>query len=191
MAVAISISISPNHNPVSFSSNTNPCPRPSILLFPKPCISSPFPSLSRRSLPSPPLPRSLLAARCSLLPRPEYIPNRIDDPSYVRIFDTTLRDGEQSPGATMTSKEKLAIARQLARLGVDIIEAGFPASSLTTSKPSAPSLSRSDREFLYYVLEEVIKAGATTVNIPDTVGYTLPSEFGRLIADIKKPIPME
>ncbi|CAN6344367.1 unnamed protein product [Urochloa humidicola] len=61
--------------------------------------------------------------------RPEYVPNRIDDPNYVRIFDTTLRDGEQSPGATMTSAEKLVIARQLARLGVDIIEAGFPASS--------------------------------------------------------------
>lgn len=61
--------------------------------------------------------------------RPEYIPNRISDPNYVRVFDTTLRDGEQSPGATLTSKEKLDIARQLARLGVDIIEAGFPAAS--------------------------------------------------------------
>ena len=61
--------------------------------------------------------------------RPAYIPNRIDDPNYVRIFDTTLRDGEQSPGATLTSKEKLDIARQLARLGVDIIEAGFPIAS--------------------------------------------------------------
>jgi 2-isopropylmalate synthase len=61
--------------------------------------------------------------------RPEYFPSRIDDPNYVRIFDTTLRDGEQSPGATMTSAEKLVVARQLARLGVDVIEAGFPASS--------------------------------------------------------------
>ncbi|KAL9431686.1 hypothetical protein AB3S75_026813 [Citrus x aurantiifolia] len=61
--------------------------------------------------------------------RPEYIPNRIPDPNYVRVFDTTLRDGEQSPGATLTSKEKLDIARQLAKLGVDIIEAGFPAAS--------------------------------------------------------------
>lgn len=61
--------------------------------------------------------------------RPPYIPNKIPDPNYVRVFDTTLRDGEQSPGATMTSKEKLDIARQLAKLGVDIIEAGFPASS--------------------------------------------------------------
>src|SRR6516162_9938948 len=51
------------------------------------------------------------------------------DPSYVRIFDTTLRDGEQSPGATMTSAEKLEVAGALARLGVDVIEAGFPAAS--------------------------------------------------------------
>src|SRR3970282_616881 len=49
--------------------------------------------------------------------------------NYVRIFDTTLRDGEQSPGATMTSAEKLEVARALSRLGVDIIEAGFPAAS--------------------------------------------------------------
>jgi 2-isopropylmalate synthase len=49
--------------------------------------------------------------------------------NYVRIFDTTLRDGEQSPGATMTSAEKLEVARTLAKLGVDIIEAGFPAAS--------------------------------------------------------------
>jgi 2-isopropylmalate synthase len=61
--------------------------------------------------------------------RPEYVPSRIDDPNYIRIFDTTLRDGEQSPGASMTSAEKLAIARQLALLGVDVIDAGFPASS--------------------------------------------------------------
>ena len=61
--------------------------------------------------------------------RPKYIPGRIDDPSYVRIFDTTLRDGEQSPGATLSSKEKLEIAKQLAKLGVDIIEAGFPVAS--------------------------------------------------------------
>jgi 2-isopropylmalate synthase len=62
-------------------------------------------------------------------PRPKYIPGQIDDPDYVRIFDTTLRDGEQSPGATLTSAEKLEIARMLAKLGVDIIEAGFPIAS--------------------------------------------------------------
>mmetsp|Transcript_32474 Transcript_32474/g.48069 ORF Transcript_32474/g.48069 Transcript_32474/m.48069 type:complete len:652 (-) Transcript_32474:1629-3584(-) len=61
--------------------------------------------------------------------RPEYIPGKISDPNYVRIFDTTLRDGEQSPGATLTSSEKLEIAQMLAKLGVDIIEAGFPIAS--------------------------------------------------------------
>ena len=62
--------------------------------------------------------------------RPEYVPGTISDPNYVRIFDTTLRDGEQSPGATLTSREKLDIARNLAKLRVDIIEAGFPIASL-------------------------------------------------------------
>ncbi|CAA0833245.1 2-isopropylmalate synthase 2- chloroplastic [Striga hermonthica] len=216
------------------------------------------------------------AIRCSLR-RPEYIPNHIPDPKYVRIFDTTLRDGEQSPGATMTTKEKLDTARQLVRLGVDIIEAGFPASSdadfegvrliarevgnvdsdhvpvicglarcnkrdidraweavnfakkprihtfIATSEIhmkfklkmtpeqviekarsmvtyarslgcedvefSPEDAGRSDREFLYQILGEVIKAGATTLNIPDTVGYTLPNEFGQLIADIKANTP--
>ncbi|KAG8644291.1 2-isopropylmalate synthase 2, chloroplastic isoform X2 [Manihot esculenta] len=211
--------------------------------------------------------------------RPQYIPNHIPDPSYVRIFDTTLRDGEQSPGATLTSKEKLDIARQLSKLGVDIIEAGFPAASkddfeavktiamevgnavdedgyvpvicglsrcnekdirtaweavkyakrprihtfiatseihmqykLRKSKEevleiarsmvrfarslgcddvefSPEDAGRSEREFLYQILGEVIKAGATTLNIPDTVGITLPSEFGQLIADIKANTP--
>jgi 2-isopropylmalate synthase len=192
---------------------------------------------------------------------------------YVRIFDTTLRDGEQSPGATLTSAEKLEIARVLARLGVDVIEAGFPAASpddlegvrcialevgnipgpsgrppiicglaratrpdidraweavqqaarprihtfLATSpihmkyklrldpeevveqvremvayarrfctdvEFSPEDAGRSDPEFLYLVLGEAIKAGATTLNIPDTVGYTTPDEFGGLIAGI-------
>lgn len=82
-----------------------------------------FPQTSKR--------RHQFAISCSQSERrrPPYIPNHIPDPSYVRIFDTTLRDGEQSPGASMTSKEKLDIARQLAKLGVDIIEAGFPAAS--------------------------------------------------------------
>ncbi|KAL6582155.1 hypothetical protein OROMI_006169 [Orobanche minor] len=216
------------------------------------------------------------AIRCSVR-RPDYVPNYIPDPRYVRIFDTTLRDGEQSPGATMTTKEKLDIAWQLAHLGVDIIEAGFPASSDTdfeavkliahevgnvdsdyvpvicglarcnkrdidraweavklAKKPrihtfiatseihmnfklkmsqeqviekarsmvayarslgcndvefSPEDAGRSDREFLYKILEEVIKVGATTLNIPDTVGYTLPTEFGQLIADIKANTP--
>jgi 2-isopropylmalate synthase len=200
--------------------------------------------------------------------------------TYVKIFDTTLRDGEQSPGATMTSTEKLEVARNLARLGVDIIEAGFPAASpddleavrriadevgvpsegepgaavpvicglaratkgdidkaweavkgaqkprlhtfLATSEIhmqhklnmdreqvvaqvkemvayarslcedvefSPEDAGRSDPEFLYQVLEVAIQSGATTLNIPDTVGYTTPEEFGRLIADIIKHTP--
>ncbi|MFZ6026783.1 MAG: 2-isopropylmalate synthase [Chloroflexota bacterium] len=197
------------------------------------------------------------------------------DKNYVRIFDTTLRDGEQSPGASMTSAEKLELARALARLGVDVIEAGFPAASpddleavrrvavevgnppagdpqahvpiicglaratksdidkaweavrharhprihtfLATSdihmqyklrmtrdqvmetagdmvayarslcpdvEFSPEDAGRSDPEFLYQVLAIAIQAGATTLNIPDTVGYTVPEEFGKLIAGI-------
>ncbi|MDW8327171.1 MAG: 2-isopropylmalate synthase [Anaerolineales bacterium] len=203
--------------------------------------------------------------------------------NYVRIFDTTLRDGEQSPGASMTSAEKLEVARALARLGVDVIEAGFPAASpddleavrriaLEVGNPvgiefspgqvrrpiicalarankndidkawqavspaarprihtfiatspihmkyklrmdpeavvervaemvayarslcedvefSPEDAGRSDPEFLYVVLAEAIKAGATTLNIPDTVGYTTPEEYGRLIAGIMQNVP--
>ena len=201
--------------------------------------------------------------------------------NYVHIFDTTLRDGEQSPGASMTSIEKLEVARALARLGVDIIEAGFPAASpddleavrrisvevgnpakfdegpsripticglaraargdidkaWEAVKPAAhprihifiatsdihmqyklkmtreqvlqrvaemtayarsfcedvefspEDAGRSDPEFLYTVLETAIQAGATTLNIPDTVGYTTPDEFGALIAGILQNTP--
>lgn len=196
---------------------------------------------------------------------------------YVRIFDTTLRDGEQSPGASLTSAEKMELARALAKLGVDVIEAGFPVASpddleavrriaLEVGNPkdgtrapvicglaraskndidkawegvqnarrprihtfiatseihmqyklkmdrdevkkrviemvgyarslcediefSPEDAGRSDPEFLYVILEEAIKAGATTLNIPDTVGYTLPDEFGKLIAGIIKNTP--
>jgi 2-isopropylmalate synthase len=205
--------------------------------------------------------------------------------NYVRIFDTTLRDGEQSPGASLTSGEKVEIARALARMGVDVIEAGFPAASpddleadrriaqevgqaaaaraedsdaeqpstqrqapiicglarakkgdidacweavrhasqprihtfLATSpihmqyklkmtpgqvletvgemvtyahslcsdvEFSPEDAGRSDPEFLYKVLAIAIECGATTLNIPDTVGYTTPEEFGKLIAGI-------
>jgi 2-isopropylmalate synthase len=202
----------------------------------------------------------------------------MNESNYVSFFDTTLRDGEQSPGATLTSAEKLEIARALARLGVDIIEAGFPAASpddlegvrriavevgnmdgpsgrppiicglartitsdidkawqavqfasrprihtfLATSSIhmkhklrmdpeevvdrvkemvsyaksycddvefSPEDAGRSDPEFLYLVLGEAIKAGATTLNIPDTVGYTTPEEFGSLIAGIMANTP--
>ncbi len=191
----------------------------------------------------------------------------------VLIFDTTLRDGEQSPGATMNANEKLAVARQLARLNVDIIEAGFPFASpgdfeavhtiaAEVGTPNGPTIcglaratkgdieaaakaiapaakgrihtfiatsdihmkyklrksrsevlaiaeemvgfaksftddiefspedaGRSEPEFLYEVLERAIKAGATTLNIPDTVGYLTPTEFGDLIRGIKSNVP--
>lgn len=186
------------------------------------------------------------------------------------IFDTTLRDGEQSPGASLNMKEKIEIAHQLASLGVDVIEAGFPITSagdfnavkavakeirgpvicglsraikkdidaafravkyarrprihvfLATSKIhmkyklrkaeseilksavwavkyaktripdiefSPEDASRTEPEFLYQVLREVIDAGAATVNIPDTVGYAIPCEFGELIKNIKSNVP--
>ncbi len=182
----------------------------------------------------------------------------------IRIFDTTLRDGEQAPGAGLTVEEKLEVARQLVRLNVDVIEAGFPASSpgdfeavqriaretkgvavaglarcrdgdpqravealLPAERPhlhlfiatsdihlthklritredaleaavkwvrygrqalgpdaeiefSAEDASRTDPEYLLRVYEAVVDAGATTVNIPDTVGYAIPAEFGDL-----------
>jgi 2-isopropylmalate synthase len=211
------------------------------------------------------------------------VPIPEDHRDVVLIFDTTLRDGEQSPGATLHLREKLEIARQLARLGVDIIEAGFPAASpgdleavrriaetvgreprtdkfgrpapppviaalarankddidkaweavrpalrprihtfLATSdihmeyklrmtreqvvervremvayakhycddvEFSPEDAGRSDPQFLFRVLAVAIEAGATTLNIPDTVGYTTPGEFGKLIADIRRYTP--
>jgi 2-isopropylmalate synthase len=183
----------------------------------------------------------------------------------VFIFDTTLRDGEQSPGFSMNLEEKLRFARQLEKLGVDIIEAGFPVASegdfasvrqiareirkpqiaaLARANPadidrawdavkdaafprihtfisssdihlehqlrktrsqvleeacvavararsftenvefSPMDATRTDRRYLCQMLEEVIDAGATTVNIPDTVGYAMPDEFGELIGYI-------
>ncbi len=196
-----------------------------------------------------------------------------NQPDKIIIFDTTLRDGEQSPGASLNPEEKLNIARALAKLGVDVIEAGFPHASqgdfeavqkiaeivgiqggpticglaratkqdiksagealkpafnkrihtfLATSdihlehklkktredvlqivpemvayaktftddvEFSPEDAGRSDPEFLYQVLESAIKAGATTVNIPDTVGYTTPGEYGALIKGIKDNVP--
>ncbi|XP_078175927.1 2-isopropylmalate synthase A-like [Carex rostrata] len=265
--------------PLSINPSTSRSQRLSIAFSINPARNptlKPLPfSLSTTSLVKPHFSSIICSAKSHT--RPEYIPNHISDPNYVRVFDTTLRDGEQSPGATMTSAEKLVIARQLSRLGVDIIEAGFPASSpddldavrsiaidvgnnpvgddghipvicglsrcnkrdidaaweavkhakrprihtfIATSEIhmqhklrktkeevvaiaremvayarslgcpdvefSPEDAGRSDREFLFHILEEVIKAGATTLNIPDTVGYNLPSEFANLIADIKK-----
>ncbi|MEM6452642.1 MAG: 2-isopropylmalate synthase [Cyanobacteria bacterium P01_D01_bin.105] len=200
-------------------------------------------------------------------------PNPPADTNRVLIFDTTLRDGEQSPGATMNASEKLAVARQLARLKVDIIEAGFPFASPgdfeavhtiagEVGTPEGPTIcglaratkgdiesaaraiapaakgrihtflatsdihmkyklkksrsevlaitkdmvayaksftgdvefspedaGRSEPEFLYEVLETAIQSGATTLNIPDTVGYLTPTEFGDLIRGIKNNVP--
>ena len=186
------------------------------------------------------------------------------------IFDTTLRDGEQSPGASMTREEKVRIAKQLERMRVDIIEAGFPAASngdfesvkavadvikdstvcglaralerdidragealkgansgrihtfIATSpihmekklrmtpdqvveqavkavkwarkytdnvEFSPEDAGRSELDFLCRVLEAVIDAGATTLNIPDTVGYNMPEQFGGLIRNLRERIP--
>jgi 2-isopropylmalate synthase len=187
----------------------------------------------------------------------------------VKIFDTTLRDGEQSPGATMNVAEKVRIAQQLEKLNVDIIEAGFPISSegdfeavkkiaqvitrcevagLARANPqdidraweaikksrfprihtfistsdihlqyqirkskdevlkittqsvarakrytptvefSAMDATRSEVGFLSAVVEAAIRAGATTINIPDTVGYAIPSEFGELIRTLRQRV---
>ena len=189
---------------------------------------------------------------------------------HVFIFDTTLRDGEQSPGNTMNAQEKLRVARQLEILGVDIVEAGFPIASqgdfdavkqiartiknsqvaalaranfedidraweaiknaanprihtfISTSdihlkyqlrknrdevlkiavqsvkrarkytsnvEFSAMDATRSDRDYLCTIFSEVIDAGAVTINVPDTVGYAVPHEFGPLISYIVKNVP--
>ncbi len=187
----------------------------------------------------------------------------------ITVFDTTLRDGEQSPGCSMNVQEKVRLARQLDRLGVDVIEAGFPIASdgdfaavqavaAAVPRPVIAALARASRndieraaralqsairprihvflatsdihlqhklrisrercleqasdsvrrartfcddvefspedatrtepEFLFQVLEAVIEAGATTLNIPDTVGYTVPAEFGELIRNIRERV---
>jgi 2-isopropylmalate synthase len=116
------------------------------------------------------------------------------------IFDTTLRDGEQSPGASMTKDEKLRIARQLhmekklrmtreqvfeqAKLSVRF------ARNLTGDVEFSPEDGyRSDPEFLYRVLEAVIAEGASTINIPDTVGYAVPELYGEFLLDLRQKIP--
>jgi 2-isopropylmalate synthase len=188
----------------------------------------------------------------------------------IHIFDTTLRDGEQVPGAKLNKKQKIEIAEQLARLGVDIIEAGFPCSSpedlqavkaisevvkgpviaglaravkedidiaweavrraerprihaflgssdihlqkkLRRDRESALGMaveavryakrycedveystedaSRTDFDYLCRVIDAAIKAGATVINVPDTVGYAVPDEFGDLIKRLKERVP--
>ncbi len=189
---------------------------------------------------------------------------------HLIIFDTTLRDGEQSPGASMTKEEKLRIARQLERMRVDVIEAGFPAASngdfeavkavaeaikdstvaglcrafdkdiaraLEAVKPaksgrihtfiatspihmekklrmspedvlvaarhavrfarngiadvefSCEDAGRSELDFLCRIIEAVIKEGASTINIPDTVGYNVPEQYAKRIHQLRERIP--
>ncbi|MBL8548911.1 MAG: 2-isopropylmalate synthase [Hyphomonadaceae bacterium] len=191
-------------------------------------------------------------------------------PDQVRIFDTTMRDGEQSPGASMTHADKLELAQALDGMGVDVIEAGFPAASpgdfaavkavagvvreaivagLSRAGPkdidacaesvkgavrprihtfistspihmkhklnkspeevleaihqsvtrarnhvedvewSAEDATRTERDFLRRCVEIAIRAGATTINIPDTVGYSFPSEYGAIFADLIESVP--
>jgi 2-isopropylmalate synthase len=191
------------------------------------------------------------------------------DRQHITVFDTTLRDGEQSPGCSMNVQEKVRLAHQLDRLGVDVIEAGFPIASegdfaavqaisaavprpviaalaractkdieraaaalsgavlprihvfLATSEIhlqhklritqqqcleqardavklaksfcndiefSPEDATRTSAKFLYQVIEAVIEAGATTINIPDTVGYSVPAEFGDLITAIRQNV---
>src|ERR671932_144532 len=95
------------------------------------------------------------------------------DEDRVRIFDTTLRDGEQSPGISLNRAEKLEIAHQLARLGVDVIEAGL----------------RSDVEFMAEVIQIALDEGATTINVPDTVGYTMPHEYQAMFEELYRLVP--
>src|SRR5690349_20970067 len=192
------------------------------------------------------------------------------DPNRVLIFDTTLRDGEQSPGISLNTAEKLEIAHQLARLGVDIIEAGFPIASpgdfeavqaiarevhgpviagLARANPadveraweavkdserprihtfvstsdihieyqlqstredvkglarasvaqarelcddvefSPMDATRADREFTAEVVQIAIDEGATTINIPDTVGYAMPDEYAAFLTDLYRLVP--
>nr|QWJ73398.1 methylthioalkylmalate synthase 1-1 [Isatis tinctoria] len=213
-------------------------------------------------------------------PWPEYIPHKLPDKNYVRVFDTTLRDGEQSPGAALTPSQKIEIARQLAKLRVDIMEVGFPVSSeeeFETIKTIAKTVGnevdeetgyvpvicviarskerdieaawesvkyakrpriviftstsdihlkyklkktreeviemvgssvrfakrlgfkdvefgcedggRSEKEYVCKVFEEAIKAGATTLAFPDTVGINMPHEYGKLVSYIRANTP--
>src|SRR6266850_206243 len=104
------------------------------------------------------------------------------------IFDTTMRDGEQSPGASMTKDEKLRMTPELvyeqAKLSVR-----FARNACPDVEFSPEDGSRSDLDFLCRVLEAAIKEGATTINIPDTVGYAVPQQFGEFIRKLREKIP--
>src|SRR5437870_5252771 len=105
----------------------------------------------------------------------------------VIIFDTTLRDGEQAPGNSMTAEEKLRLAGQLDTLGVDVVRR---ARRYTDDVEfSAEDATRTDLEFLCRVVEAAIAAGATTINLPDTVGYALPVEYGAMFRAVRERVP--
>src|SRR6266699_3929591 len=121
----------------------------------------------------------------------------------IIIFDTSLRDGEQAPGFSMNTQEKLEMARQLARLNVDVIEAGFPISSdedfeavrevakqvgTLEGAPIICGLSRVGLADIDRAWEAVIDAGALTINIPDTVGYAIPEEWFNRIMKIREHV---
>src|SRR5207237_844804 len=111
----------------------------------------------------------------------------------VRIFDTTLRDGEQSPGATLTRAEKVEIARHLEAMGVDIIEAGFPISSpgdFESVKAIAGEIEQSVVCGLSRCTPKDIEAGATTINLPDTVGYATPKGYGEIFSHLIEKLPI-
>src|SRR6516165_10657147 len=107
----------------------------------------------------------------------------------VLIFDTTLRDGEQSPGISLNRQEKLEIAHQLARLGVDVIEAGFPMTSPGDVEFSPEDGSRSDVPYMAEVIQIALEEGATTINVPDTVGYTMPREYAAMFEELYRLVP--
>src|SRR5919107_1627192 len=113
------------------------------------------------------------------------------DPDRIIIFDTTLRDGEQSPGFSMNIQEKLRMAEALADLGVDVMEAGFPIARQHTDDVewSAEDGTRTEPDFLCRCVEAAIKAGATTINIPDTVGYAVPEDMIRIFTMVRERVP--
>src|SRR5205809_1658442 len=104
------------------------------------------------------------------------------------IFDTTMRDGEQSPGASMTMEEKLRIAPEQV-LEQATLSVRFARKHRDDIEFSPEDGSRSDPDFLCRVLETVIKEGANTINIPDTVGYAVPEQFGEFIRKLRERVP--
>src|SRR5919202_497194 len=100
------------------------------------------------------------------------------------IFDTTMRDGELTPGVKMTLQDKISISKLLEEMGVDIIEVGYPGHSqkdFDDVEWSAFDATRSEPDFLCKAIETAIKSGATTVSIPDSLGLVSSEKFAQLI----------